>query len=222
MADVAEIVKVKKVIFLGAPGSGKGTQAQRIAARFAIPHISTGDMLREAVKKGTELGRKAEPIMKSGGLVPDDIMVGIIRDRLGEPDAAGGFVLDGFPRTVEQAEKLDQIVDGNGVDAPKVLHLSVPDEMIVRRIVARRSCSTCGAIYHLENSPPVKEGVCDRCGSALVTRADDTEEAVRRRLEAFHRQTIPVVEYYRSKNVLQDVDGTQAPDRVFEQIESLL
>lgn len=213
---------MKKVIFLGAPGSGKGTQAQRLAERYRIPHISTGDMLREAVRNETELGRKAAPIMKSGGLVPDELMIGIIAERLKKPDAAAGFVLDGFPRTVAQAEKLDELLLGNSGGGVKVLHLSVPDEMIVRRIVARRSCPSCGAIYHLENSPPSKEGVCDRCGTALVARADDTEEAVRRRLEEFHRQTVPVVEYYRAKNLLLNVDGTVEPEQVFEQIEKTL
>lgn len=213
---------MKKVVFLGAPGSGKGTQAKQLAERLAIPHISTGDILRQAVKDQTELGQQAAPIMASGGLVPDDLMIGIIGERLEQPDAANGFILDGFPRTVVQAEKLDVLLSGNGNGAVRVLHLLVPDEMIVRRIVARRSCSSCGAIYHLENSPPAKEGVCDKCGSALMARPDDNEGAVRRRLEEFHRQTVPVVSYYEGKNVLQEIDGTAPVAKVFEQIERSL
>lgn len=213
---------MKKVVFLGAPGSGKGTQAKRLAESMSIPHISTGDILRQAVKDQTELGRQAAPIMASGGLVPDDLMIGLIGERLRQPDAGSGFILDGFPRTVVQAEKLDALLSGNGNGAVRVLHLLVPDEMIVRRIVARRSCSSCGAIYHLENSPPAKEGVCDKCGSALVARPDDNEEAVRRRLEEFHRQTVPVVSYYQEKNVLKEIDGTAPVAKVFEQIERSL
>lgn len=213
---------MNKVVFLGAPGSGKGTQAKRLAETLQIPHISTGDILRQAVKDQTELGKQAAPIMASGGLVPDDLMIGIIGDRLRGADARRGFILDGFPRTVVQAEKLDALLAGNGNGAVRVLHLLVPDEVIVRRIVARRSCPSCGAIYHLENSPPAKEGVCDQCGAELVARPDDTEHAVRRRLEEFHRQTVPVVSYYRAKNVLRDIDGTAPVVKVFEQIERSL
>lgn len=213
---------MNKVVFLGAPGSGKGTQAKRLAETLQIPHISTGDILRQAVKDQTELGKQAAPIMASGGLVPDDLMIGIIGDRLRGADARRGFILDGFPRTVVQAEKLDALLAGNGNGAVRVLHLLVPDEVIVRRIVARRSCPSCGAIYHLENSPPAKEGVCDQCGAELVARPDDTEQAVRRRLEEFHRQTVPVVSYYRAKNVLRDIDGTAPVVKVFEQIERSL
>ena len=222
MAAVADQKGVQQVIFLGKAGSGKGTQAKRVAERFGIPHISTGDILREAVKNETELGRRAAPIMAAGELVPDDLMIGIIRERLQQPDAAAGFILDGFPRTVAQAEKLDEMLAGNGNESLKVLHLSVPDEMIIRRIVARRSCSSCGAIYHLENSPPAKEGVCDRCGGALIARADDREEVVRPRLESFQRQTMPVVEHYRRKNLLQEIDGQLSADKVFEEIEKSL
>lgn len=212
---------MKKIIFIGPPGSGKGTQAKRLASRFEIPHISTGDMLREAVSDGTELGQQAAPIMASGGLVPDDLMIGIVRDRLAKPDAERGFILDGFPRTVVQAEKLDNIV-GNGAEGVRVLQLLVPDEAIVRRIVLRRSCSQCGAIYHLENNPPANDSVCDRCGSEVVARADDNETAVRKRLEAFHRQTLPVATFYKAKSVLREVDGIGPVDDVFERIEKSL
>lgn len=210
-----------KIIFIGPPGSGKGTQAKRLASRFAIPHISTGDMLREAVTDGTELGQQAAPIMASGGLVSDDLMIGIINERLAKPDAGNGFILDGFPRTIVQAEKLDNIV-GNGTDPLRVLQLLVPDDAIVRRITLRRTCAQCGAIYHLENNPPATDSVCDRCKGAVIARADDTEEAVRKRLESFHRQTMPVAAYYKSKNILREVDGIGPVDEVFERIEKSL
>lgn len=210
-----------KIIFIGPPGSGKGTQAKRLASRFEIPHISTGDMLREAVSEGTELGQQAAPIMSSGGLVSDDLMIGIINERLGKPDAQNGFILDGFPRTIVQAEKLDGIV-GNGTDPLRVLQLLVPDDAIVRRITMRRTCAQCGAIYHLENNPPASGSVCDRCGAEVIARADDTEEAVRKRLESFHRQTLPVATYYKSKNILREVDGIGPVDEVFERIEKSL
>jgi adenylate kinase len=210
-----------KIIFIGPPGSGKGTQAKRLASRFEIPHISTGDMLREAITDGTELGRKAAPIMAAGALVSDDLMIGIINDRLAKADAQKGFILDGFPRTLVQAEKLDGLV-GNGKEALRVLQLLVPDDAIVRRITMRRTCAQCGAIYHLENNPPANDSVCDRCGAGVIARADDTEEAVRKRLEAFHRQTLPVATYYRSKSVLREVDGIGPVDEVFERIEKSL
>jgi adenylate kinase len=214
-----------KIIFIGPPGSGKGTQAKRLASRFGIPHISTGDMLREAVADGTELGLQAAPIMASGGLVSDDLMIGIINDRLSKSDAQAGFILDGFPRTIVQAEKLDGIVgtgDGNGHGGLRVLQLLVPDDAIVRRISQRRTCVQCGAIYHLENNPPANDSVCDRCGAEVIARADDTEPAVRKRLEAFHRQTLPVATYYKTKQILREVDGVGPVDEIFERITTSL
>jgi adenylate kinase len=210
-----------KLIFIGPPGSGKGTQAKRLSSRFGVPHISTGDMLREAISDGTELGRQAAPIMAEGKLVSDDLMIGIIKDRLAKSDAVAGFILDGFPRTLVQAEKLDNIV-GNGGEPLRVLQLLVPDDAIVRRITLRRTCSSCGAIYHLENNPPAADTVCDRCGAEVIARPDDTEEAVRKRLEAFHRQTLPVATFYRSKSLLREVDGIGPVDEVFERIEKSL
>jgi adenylate kinase len=214
-----------KLIFIGPPGSGKGTQAKRLAAQHGVPHISTGDMLREAIADGTELGRQAAPIMASGALVSDDLMLGIIDERLAKPDAQRGFILDGFPRTLVQAEKLDSIVgngSGNGADGLRVLQLLVPDEAIVKRISLRRSCPTCGAIYHLESAPPAVDTVCDREGAELIARPDDNETAVRKRLEAFHRQTLPVATFYKSKNLLREVDGVGPVDEVFERIEKSL
>ena len=210
-----------KIIFIGPPGSGTGTQAKRLASRFDIPHISTGDMLREAVAEGSPLGQQAAPIMAAGGLVPDDLMIGIINERMAKPDARKGFILDGFPRTLVQAEKLDGIV-GNGNDPLRVLQLLVPDDAIVRRITLRRTCAQCGAIYHLENNPPATGSVCDRCGAEVIARPDDTEEAVRKRLESFHRQTMPVATYYKSKQLLREVDGVGPLDVVFERIEKSL
>ena len=210
-----------KIIFIGPPGSGKGTQAKKLAGRFAIPHISTGDMLREAVAEGTPLGQQAAPIMAAGGLVSDDLMVGIIDERLRKADAEKGFILDGFPRTVVQAEKLETIV-GNGNGGLKVLQLLVPDDVIVKRISLRRSCPSCGAIYHLESAPPANDTVCDRDGAELIARPDDNETAVRTRLEAFHRQTLPVATFYRAKSVLREVDGVGPVDEVFERIEQSL
>jgi adenylate kinase len=210
-----------KLIFIGPPGSGKGTQAKRLAARHEIPHISTGDMLREAIADGTELGRQAAPIMAQGALVSDDLMIGIIRHRMDKADARKGFILDGFPRTVVQAEKLDGIV-GNGSDPLRVLQLLVPDEAIVKRISLRRTCAGCGAIYHLENNPTAVAGICDRCGAEVIARPDDNEQAVRTRLETFHRQTLPVATFYKAKNVLREVDGIGPVDEVFERIEKSL
>jgi len=210
-----------RIIFIGPPGSGKGTQAKRLADVHEIPHISTGDMLREAVADGTELGKQAAPIMAAGALVPDDLMIGIIKDRLSKSDAAKGFILDGFPRTLVQAEKLDNIV-GNGEESLRVLQLLVPDEAIVRRIALRRSCSNCGAVYHLENNSPSSDSVCDRCGTGLIARPDDNEQAVRKRLEAFHRQTLPVATFYKAKSLLREVDGIGPVDEVFERIEKSL
>ena len=210
-----------RLIFIGPPGSGKGTQAKRLAARYAVPHISTGDMLREAIADDTALGRQAAPIMASGALVSDDLMIGIIRDRLDKSDARKGFILDGFPRTTVQAEKLDNIV-GNGSDPLRVLQLLVPDDVLVKRTVLRRSCPECGAIYHLESAPPKSDMVCDRDGAALIHRPDDNEESVRKRLEAFHRQTLPVATFYKAKGNLRTVDGVGTLDEVFERIEKSL
>ena len=210
-----------RVIFIGPPGSGKGTQAKRLASQHAVPHISTGDILREAIADGTELGLQAAPVVASGGLVSDELMVGIIKDRLKKADAKKGFILDGFPRTVVQAEKLENLV-GNGTGGVRVVQLLVPDDVIVKRIALRRSCPQCGAIYHLETAPPRNDQVCDRDGAELIARPDDNEQAVRTRLEAFHKQTLPVATFYKTKSVLRQVDGVGPVDQVFERIEKSL
>jgi len=210
-----------KLIFIGPPGSGKGTQAKRLAATHGVPHISTGDLLREAIADGTELGRKAAPVLASGALVSDDIMVGIIKDRLNKSDARKGFILDGYPRTLVQAEKLDGLV-GNGSRPLRVVQLLVPDDVIVKRIALRRSCPQCGSIYHLETAPPKNDLVCDRDGTELMARPDDSEQVIRKRLDAFHKQTLPVATFYKSKSVLRQVDGVGPVDEVFERIEKSL
>jgi len=210
-----------QVIFIGPPGSGKGTQAKRLAQEHAIPHISTGDILREAIADGTELGKKAAPVIASGALVSDDLMVDIIKERLRKSDARKGFILDGYPRTLVQAEKLENLV-GNGSGGLRVLQLLVPDDVIVKRIALRRSCPQCGAIYHLETAPPRNDLVCDRDGAELIARPDDNEQAIRKRLEAFHKQTLPVATFYKAKSVLRQVDGVGPVDQVFERIEKTL
>ena len=215
--------RARRIVLFGAPGSGKGTQAEKIQREFSIPHISTGDMLRDAVRRGTELGREAEPIMKSGGLIPDEMMNGIVAERLRQDDVAHGYILDGYPRTLDQARELDGLFEGNEEAALQVFYLSVPDEVIVNRVAQRISCPNCKAIYHLENSPPKEEGVCDRCGAVLVSRADDQETgAVRRRLEEYHQQTLPVIEFYRDKGMLHEIDGLGGIDSIFEQIRKQL
>jgi adenylate kinase len=210
-----------KLIFIGPPGSGKGTQAKRLAVTHRVPHISTGDILREAIAEGTELGRKAAPVVASGQLVSDDLMADIIKERLRKPDAKSGFILDGYPRTLVQAEKLDNLI-GNGSGNLRVLQLLVPDDVIVKRIALRRTCPQCGTIYHLETAPPKNDLICDLDGTELVARPDDNEEAIRKRLETFRRQTLPVAVFYKAKSVLRQVDGVGPVDQVFERIEESL
>ena len=209
-----------RLVLVGPPGAGKGTQAKFLCEKFEIPQISTGDMLRAAKVTG-KLPKELVDKMAAGALVPDDLMIGIIRDRLAKSDAGKGFILDGFPRTVVQAEKLDGIV-GNGEDGLRVLQLLVPDEVIVKRIALRRSCPNCGAIYHLETAPPANDMLCGRDGAELTARPDDNEIAVRKRLEAFHKQTLPVATFYKSKSKLREVDGVGPVDQVFERIEKSL
>uniref|UniRef100_UPI0040265B83 adenylate kinase n=1 Tax=Gemmiger formicilis TaxID=745368 RepID=UPI0040265B83 len=190
-----------KLILLGAPGAGKGTQAEILCDKLGIPTISTGNILRVAVKDGTPMGKKAKGFMDAGALVPDDVIVGIVKERLAEPDCAKGFILDGMPRTIAQGEALEQM----GVEIDKVVNLIVPDEAITRRMSGRRVCAKCGASYHIVNKPSAKEGVCDRCGGELAIRKDDEPATVLDRLKAYHEQTEPLVEFYRQRGKLVEV-----------------
>jgi adenylate kinase len=199
----------RALIFLGAPGSGKGTQAKEIARIYGVPHLSTGDMFRDHVARGTELGRRAKPIMEAGQLVPDEIVLGMVAERIARPDCAGGFVFDGFPRTLGQAEQLGKIHESARLGRTVVLYLGVNPEELTRRIGSRRACSACGAIYNLTVLPPRQAGKCDKCGGALVQRADDREEVVRERLAVYERQTEPLVKYYQKRGELSEVDGAR-------------
>lgn len=203
-----------RLMMLGPPGAGKGTQAERLSDAYDIPQISTGDMLRDARRKGTELGQKAAGYMDAGDLVPDEVVIGIVAERLEEPDAEDGFILDGFPRTVGQAEALEEM----GVELEAVLNIQVGRDEVVRRLGGRLVCSECGATYHEEFDPPSSEGVCDQCGGQLERRADDRPEAIEERLKAYHAQTSPLVDYYRDRDVLMDVDGEGSPDEVYQRI----
>ncbi|WP_456370185.1 adenylate kinase [Geoglobus sp.] len=210
------------LILLGPPGAGKGTQAKRIVEKYGIPQISTGDMFREAVAKGTELGKKAKEYMDRGELVPDEIVIGIVRDRISQPDCENGFILDGFPRTLNQAEALDEMLDDMGRRIDAVINIVVPDEEILKRIVYRRICKECGAVYNLIYNPPERDGICDKCGGELYQRDDDKEETVRERLRVYREQTEPLIEYYGRKNLIHDIDGTKDIDDVWKQIEGVL
>jgi adenylate kinase len=203
------------LILVGAPGSGKGTQAQRLVEQFGIPQISTGDMLRAAVRAGTTLGVEARKLMDAGKLVPDDVIIGLIEERLKDEDTKKGFVMDGFPRTVAQAQALDRMLDRSGTRIDRVVVIDVPDAMIVDRISGRRSCKSCGAVYHVKFSPPKKDGVCDKCSGQLYQRDDDTEAAVRVRLKAFADQTAAVIPHYQQQGLVARVDGTKSPDEVY-------
>ena len=211
------------VILLGAPGAGKGTQAERIVAHFGLPHVSTGEMLRAAVAAGTEMGLAAQRHMSAGELVPDEVVIGVVRDRLAEPDTANGFLLDGFPRTIEQAERLDAILAEAGRAVTHVVLIDVPEDELVQRIAGRRSCTGCGKLYNVTFDPPQRAGVCDVCGAELMQRADDNEATVRNRLEVYRSQTAPLVGYYRGHGVLGEAHGGgKRPDEVFAQVAALL
>ena len=211
-----------KIIMLGAPGAGKGTKAKKIADRYQIPHISTGDIFRANIKEGTELGKKAKSYMDQGLLVPDELTLELIMDRFQNPDCANGYVLDGFPRTIPQAEALTAALEKNGDSIDYAINVEVPDENIITRMSGRRACLACGATYHVVYAPTKEEGVCDRCGEKLVLRDDDKPETVKKRLDVYHSQTQPLIDYYTKQGKLAEVDGTQSVDAVFDAIVKIL
>lgn len=211
-----------KIIMLGAPGAGKGTQAKMIADKYQVPHVSTGDIFRANIKEGTELGKEAKTYMDKGLLVPDELTVKILLDRVAKEDCKNGYVLDGFPRTIPQAEVLDKALSEMGDAIDFAIDVEVPDENIVRRMSGRRACLACGATYHIVHVPPKKEGICDRCGKELVLRDDDKPETVKNRLEVYHDQTQPLIDFYTKKGILKTVDGTQDMNDVFAAIVTIL
>lgn len=213
-----------RVVFLGPPGAGKGTQAVKLAAHEGVPHVSTGDIFRAAVKEGTPLGLKAKEFMDQGKLVPDEVVVGIVEERLAQEDIAGGdgFILDGFPRTVNQAEALEETLERLELGLDAVLNIEVSDEELVRRLTGRRVCRNCGATYHLVFDPPKDAGTCDKCGGDLYQRSDDSEGTVRERLRVYYAQTEPLIQFYRDKGHLLDVNGEQGMDEVFQAILATL
>ena len=210
------------LILMGLPGAGKGTQAERIVEKYGLPHISTGDMFRAAIKEETELGKKAKSYMDAGELVPDDVTIGIVRERLGKADCQKGFLLDGFPRTTAQAEALDNLLADMGRQIDAVLYIDVDRDSLLERLTGRRICSQCGATYHITLNPPKEEGVCDKCGGELFQRDDDKIETVKTRLEVNEKQQKPLLDFYNKKSCLQEINGNQDIDDVFASIERVL
>jgi adenylate kinase len=202
------------IILIGPPGAGKGTQAKRMIDRLGVPQISTGDMFRAAVKEGTPMGLKAKECMDKGALVPDDIVIGVVKERFQKPDAQKGFVLDGFPRTLEQAKALDGLLKDMGKKLDHVVVIEVPDDFLVERLTGRRTCKGCGYMHHVKFDPPKKEGVCDKCSGELYLRDDDKEATIRDRLTTYHGQTSPLIEYYGKASIVRKVDGTQSMESV--------
>lgn len=211
-----------KIIMLGAPGAGKGTQAKMIAEKYAVPHVSTGDIFRSNIKNGTELGMEAKKYMDQGLLVPDELTVKILLDRVAQEDCQNGYVLDGFPRTIPQAEVLDRALNEIGDKIDYAINVDVPDENIIRRMGGRRACLSCGATFHVEHIPPKQEGICDTCGKELVLRDDDKPETVKNRLDVYHKQTQPLIDFYQAKGILRTVDGTVDMKDVFAAITAIL
>ena len=211
-----------KIIMLGAPGAGKGTQAKMIAAKYGIPHISTGDIFRANIKNGTELGKKARGYMDAGLLVPDELTCDLVVDRIGNDDCANGFILDGFPRTIAQAQALENALKEMGTSMDFAIDVDVPDQNIVERMSGRRACVNCGATYHIVFNRTKKEGICDICGEPISIREDDLPETVQRRLDVYHEQTQPLISFYAEKGILHTVDGTQPMDTVFASIQNVL
>ena len=202
------------ILLMGPPGAGKGTQAAELVKAFQIPHISTGDMFRAAIKEGTEMGKQAKSYIDKGQLVPDEVTIGIVRDRLGQDDCKKGFILDGFPRTVEQADSLSGILRDLGLSLTRVLNINVPASDLIERAVGRRICKKCGATYHTKFNPSKKEGICDECGSELFQRADDNAETMKNRLSVYEASTKPLIDYYKKAGLYTEVDGRQAIDKV--------
>ena len=210
------------LILMGLPGAGKGTQAEKIVEKYAIPHISTGDMFRSAIKEGTALGNEAKTYMDKGELVPDEVTIGIVKERLSKPDCEKGFLLDGFPRTVAQAEALERLLNEFYTKLDYVLHVKVPTEKLIERLTGRRICPTCGATYHVEFNPPKQEGICDHDGTELIQREDDQPETVKNRLDVNIEQTQPLLDFYEDKGYLVAIDGDQDIDEVFNQIDDTI
>ncbi len=211
-----------KIVMLGAPGAGKGTQAIKIADKYGIPHISTGDIFRANIKGGTELGMKAKSYMDKGELVPDEVTIGMLLDRISQDDCKDGYVLDGFPRTIPQAESLTKALAEQGQKIDYAIDIDVPDEAIVKRMSGRRACPKCGATYHIVYAAPKTENVCDKCGSELIVRSDDKPETVQDRLNVYHKQTEPLISYYKETGVLREVDGTKELEDVFNAVIAIL
>ncbi|MDD6282625.1 adenylate kinase [Oribacterium sp. HCP28S3_H8] len=211
-----------KLVMLGAPGAGKGTQAIKIADKYNIPHISTGDIFRANIKGGTELGLKAKSYMDKGELVPDDVTIGMLLDRIGADDCKNGYVLDGFPRTIPQAESLTRALAERDERIDYALDINVPDDNIVKRMSGRRACPKCGSTYHVVYAAPKLENICDKCGAELVIREDDKPETVKERLNVYHKQTEPLISYYKNEGILREIDGTQDLEKVFQDIISIL
>lgn len=210
------------IMLFGAPGAGKGTQAKFLIEKYGIPQISTGDILRAAIKEGTVMGLEAKRFMDEGKLVPDSTIIGIIKDRLSQEDCKKGFILDGFPRTIAQAEALEVLMKEMGITLDKVISLNVPDELIVGRVTGRKVCPACGASFHVEFNPPKVEGKCDLCGADLITRKDDNAETVTKRLGEYHSQTAPLFDFYQERGVLVDIDGTKSVEAITKEIFDIL
>jgi adenylate kinase len=211
-----------KIVMLGAPGAGKGTIASRLSVKYGIPHISTGDIFRANIKNGTELGKKAKSYMDQGLLVPDELTCDLVMDRISQDDCKKGFILDGFPRTIPQAEALTDALDEKDEQMDYALNVILSDDKIVKRMSGRRTCPKCGAVYHIVTLPPKKEGICDKCGSALVQRADDSEETVKKRLEVYHEQTEPLIEYYHRAGIIVEVSGDAGADQEVDRLSEVL
>ena len=211
-----------KIIMLGAPGAGKGSQASRIAKEYQLPHISTGDIFRANLKEETELGKRAKSFMDKGELVPDDITIAMLLERIHKEDCKNGYILDGFPRTIPQAEALKEALAKKNEKIDLALDVEASDELIIKRMAGRRTCPACGAIYHIVTLPPKTEGICDRCGADLIQRKDDNEETVKNRLKIYHEVTEPLISYYKKEGILEEIDGAEELDKVFEKVKRII